>query len=72
MQIVATMGSTQFDGFKRKGDEVARDAQEVLQHAEDIKLDEWMTPKEERLAREAYPDWNLGPGLGESFIAGKN
>jgi tetratricopeptide (TPR) repeat protein len=71
MQIVATMRRKEFNGFEERDDEIARDAQEVLNRAKVIKLDERMTPKEEQLARKAYPDLNLGPGLGESFIAGR-
>ena len=71
MQIVATMRRKEYNGFKEKDDEIAREAQEVLNCAKVIKLDERMTPKEERLVREAYPDLNLEAGFGESFIAGQ-
>jgi hypothetical protein len=37
MQIVATMRSKEFDGFKEKDDEISRDAQEVLNGAEVIR-----------------------------------
>jgi hypothetical protein len=71
-QIVATIRSKAYIDFKKRDDEIGRDAQQVLQCAEVIiKLEERMTPEEEQRALEFYPDLNLGPGLGESFIAGQ-
>jgi hypothetical protein len=71
MQIVATIRSKEFAALKEKDDIIVRDAQQVLERAEIIKLDDRMTPEEEQRAREAYPGLKLGPSLGESFISGR-
>ena len=70
MRIVATMRSKEFDSFKERDDEIARDARAVLRYANVIKLEERTASQEKLLLHDAYPDLNLGPGLGESFIAG--
>jgi hypothetical protein len=51
--------------------EIGRETQRVIERAEIVKHDDRITPEEQRGAREIYPDLRLGPGLGESFIAGK-
>jgi hypothetical protein len=72
LQIVATIRSKAYVDFNRRDYEIGRDTQQVLQCAEAIiKVEERMTPEEDQRAREYYPDLNLGPGLGESFIAGQ-
>ena len=65
------MRSSELSRWKSLNDEIGRDAQQVLERAEIIKLEDRMTPQEAERARATYPDLNLGPGLGESFIAGR-
>jgi len=72
MQIIATMRSQEFDGLKRRTDEIARDAQRVLERAKVINLVDKMTSEEEQRARETYPDLDLGPGLGSPLFRAKN
>jgi len=71
LQIVATMRSREFARWKEMDDELGRDAQEILERAEVIKLEDRMTAQEEARARSIYPTLKLSQGLGESFIAGR-
>ena len=70
MQIVATMRSSELSRWKGLDNEIGRDAQQVLEQPEVIKMEDRMTPQEEERTRVMYPDLKLWRGLRESFIAG--
>ena len=70
MRIVATMRSRELIRWKGLNDVIARDGQQVLERAHIIKLEDFISPQEEKQTRALYPDLKLGRGLGESLIAG--
>jgi Flp pilus assembly protein TadD len=71
LRVVATMRSHEFIRWKELNDRVGRDVQRILERAEVVKLDDQLTDWEWLRARALYPNLKLGPGLGESFIAGR-
>lgn len=71
LRLVGTMRDSEFRRFKGRANEISRDAERVLERAEVITLAAQMTRREELEARVMYPDLSFSPGLGESFIAGR-
>ncbi len=72
MKIVATIRSKAYTVLiGNSDDDLSRDAQQILRRATLLELNDQLSEEERQRATEAYPDLNLGPSLGESFIAGR-
>jgi tetratricopeptide (TPR) repeat protein len=71
MKIVATIRSNELETWGSMEGDIARDAQDVIDRATVIGIQDRMSGPEKKRAQQLYPKEKFDAGLGESLIAGR-